>query len=94
MLKNILIILLLTYSQILHSSELDDFNNWLNKFKLRAIKTGISKTTVNNSFKNVKYLEKVIQYDRKQPEFFEDTRTYLKKRATRSKIINAKKHIK
>jgi len=40
--------------------------------------------------KNAKYLEQVIKYDRYQPEFFEDTKTYIKKRATRSRMLKAK----
>ena len=67
-----------------------DFNIWLNKFKIRALKKGISEETINNSFKNAKYLKQVIKYDRYQPEFFEDTKTYINKRATRSRMLKAK----
>ena len=28
---------------------------------------------------NAKFLSKVIEYDRYQPEFYEDTKTYVKK---------------
>ena len=31
---------------------------------------------------NVKYLPKVIEYDRFQPEFYEDTKTYIGKRTS------------
>ena len=34
---------------------------------------------------NVKYLPKVIQYDRFQPEFYEDTKTYINKRTSKKK---------
>ena len=37
------------------------------------------------SVQNIKYLPKVIEYDRYQPEFYEDTFTYIKKRANKSK---------
>ena len=40
-------------------------------FKLTAIKTGISKQVVDNVLENVKFLPKVIEYDRYQPEFYE-----------------------
>ena len=46
------------------------------------------------AFKNVKFLEKVIFYDRKQPEFFEDTITYVSKRATSSKAKKARNLLK
>jgi len=59
----------------------EDFEKWLFSYKQNVIEKGISKNTVNIVFQNVKYLEKVIGYDRKQPEFFEDTITYVTKRA-------------
>ena len=35
---------------------------------------------------NAKFLPKVIEYDRYQPEFYEDTFTYIKKRSSGKKI--------
>ena len=90
MIKKLLLIFLLTYPQFSYSNVEIDFNIWLNKFKIRALKKGISEETINNSFKNTKYLKQVIKYDRYQPEFFEDTKTYIKKRATRSRMLKAK----
>lgn len=90
MVKKILLILLLIYPQSLFSNEEDNFNIWLNKFKIIALKEGISEVTVTNSFKNAKYLDQVIKYDRYQPEFFEDTKTYINKRATRSRMLKAR----
>ena len=90
MLKKLLLIFLLIYPQFSYSNVEVDFNIWLNKFKIRALKKGISEETINNSFKNAKYLDQVIKYDRYQPEFFEDTKTYINKRATRSRMLKAK----
>ena len=72
------------------STENGDFNQWLDSYKKFALKEGISKNTLDIAFKNTRYLEKVIKYDRKQPEFFEDTITYVQKRASsaRAKIAN------
>ena len=36
-------------------------------------------------FKNARYLEKVIKYDRRQPEFIELTEIYVNKRATKKR---------
>ena len=94
MIKKLLLILLLIYPHFSHSSEEMDFDTWLNKFKIRALKNGISEETINNSFKNAKYLEQVIKYDRYQPEFFEDTKTYINKRATYSRMLEAKNLLK
>mgnify|MGYP002525408735 FL=1 len=71
-----------------------DFETWLISYKNIALKKGISQKTIDVAFKNVKFLEQVIKYDRKQPEFFEDTVTYVSKRATDSKAKKAEKLLK
>ena len=63
-----------------------DFNNWLISFKTQALKQGISEITIDTVMKNVKFLPKVIEYDRYQPEFYEDTKTYINKRTSKKKI--------
>ena len=72
----------------------EDFNQWLISYKEYAASKGISKKTINIAFKNVIFLEQVIKYDRKQPEFFEDTITYVSKRANITRVKNAKKLLK
>ena len=72
----------------------DNFEKWLVSYKKFALKKGISQKTLNTVFKNVKFLDQVIQYDRKQPEFFEDTITYVNKRATNLRANKAKKLLK
>ena len=81
----------------LNSSNLkadEDFNSWLNSYKEYAASKGISKKTINIAFKDVKFLDQVIKYDRKQPEFYEDTITYVSKRANPARVNNAKKLLK
>jgi len=94
MMKKLLLVILLIYPQFAFSNVEVDFKIWLNTFKIKALNKGISEETINNSFKNAKYLEQVIKYDRYQPEFFEDTKTYINKRATRSRMLKAKKLLK
>ena len=72
----------------------DNFETWLASYKKFVLEKGISQETINIAFKNVKFLEQVIKYDRKQPEFFEDTETYVNKRANTSRVKNAKKLLK
>ena len=72
----------------------EDFNQWLSSYKKYAKSKGVSQETINIAFKNVIFLEKVIKYDRKQPEFFEDTITYVSKRANLIRVKNAKKLLK
>ncbi len=72
----------------------DEFENWLSSYKKFALKKGVSQETLNIAFKDVKFLDQVVKYDRKQPEFFEDTITYISKRATFSRARNANKLLK
>ena len=72
----------------------ENFEVWLLSYKKFALKQGISQKTIDIAFKNVKFLEQVIKYDRKQPEFFEDTKTYVDKRANISRVKTARKLLK
>ena len=63
-----------------------NFQSWLEGFKKRAIDEGVSENTINNTLKNIKFLPKVIEYDRYQPEFYEDTHTYVSKRTNNKKV--------
>ena len=74
---------LFTYPSI--SKEIT-FENWLKDFKKTAIDSGISKKVVNDVMSTAKFLPKVIEYDRFQPEFYEDTFTYIKKRSSNRKV--------
>ena len=64
----------------------NDFNLWVKEFKIKAINSGISKNVVNQIMSEAKFLPKVIEYDRYQPEFYEDTFTYIKKRSSKNKV--------
>jgi len=68
-----------------------DFSIWLNTFKTKAIKSGISKNVVEDVMSDAKFLPKVIEYDRYQPEFYENTFTYIKKRTTKKKVYDGLK---
>ena len=85
---------LLVLSSSLAATTDANFQTWLDSYKKIALKKGISKKTIDIAFKDVKFLEQVIRYDRRQPEFFEDTITYVSKRATTSKAKKAKELLK
>jgi|TARA_B110000211_G_scaffold216676_1_gene259887 membrane-bound lytic murein transglycosylase B len=63
-----------------------DFTLWKEEFKIKAINSGISKKVVEQIISEAKFLPKVIEYDRFQPEFYEDTFTYIKKRTSKNKV--------
>ena len=80
----IFLILLICFSANLKAD--DNFDLWLNDFSQKARDSGISNDTINMVLKNARFLPKVIKYDRYQPEFYEDTKTYINKRVTNNKI--------
>jgi membrane-bound lytic murein transglycosylase B len=82
--KIIFTIFLLNISS-LYSNE-PSFNEWLVEFKKHSLNNGISEKTFNIVMKDAKFLPKVIEYDRYQPEFYEDTKTYVSKRSNKSKV--------
>jgi len=83
---------------LIHSStyanQADDFNNWVLSFKSRAIKEGIKEQTFDRAFKDVKFLERLLIYDKRQPEFIETTSVYVGKRVTNKRVLKKKNFIK
>ena len=63
-----------------------DFLNWKKSFKQIALQNDISEKTFDMTMSNIKFLPDVIKYDRYQPEFYEDTKTYISKRASSKKV--------
>ena len=83
--KTSFLLIFLFSSNILYADD-KTFSDWLLSFKKLALKEGISEITFDQSMKNVKFLPKVIEYDRYQPEFYEDTKTYISKRSSKNKL--------
>ena len=63
-----------------------EFENWKKDFKKVVLSKDISEETFNIAIENTRYLPNVIKYDRYQPEFYEDTKTYISKRASLKKL--------
>jgi membrane-bound lytic murein transglycosylase B len=63
-----------------------DFLVWKEQFKKVALQNDISEKTFDKVMANVKFLPNVIKYDRYQPEFYEDTKTYITKRTSSKKV--------
>ena len=78
------IYLILSYS-LLYANEIE-FEKWKSNFKIYALKKNISEKTFDKVMSNSKFLPKVIEYDRFQPEFYEDTKTYVSKRSSDQKF--------
>ena len=63
-----------------------DFQKWKKEFKILALKNDISEKTFDLVMENTTFLPNVIKYDRYQPEFYEDTKTYVSKRTSDNKV--------
>jgi len=62
------------------------FTEWLQELKADAVREGISKKTVDATFKHAKLLPRVIQLDRSQPEFISTFLDYLNRRVNTSLV--------
>ena len=63
-----------------------EFNEWKKNFKLMAVEKGVSLKIIESTIDKSIFLKNVIKYDRYQPEFYEDTKTYISKRSNNKKV--------
>ena len=86
-----LILILLLLNQLNSHADINlAFENWKQEFKKIALNDNISEATFNMVMGSTKYLPDVIKYDRYQPEFYEDTKTYISKRTSDKKLSKGK----
>lgn len=69
----------------------DDFASWLAAFKVEAVADGISQATLEKAFEGVEPLTKVVELDRRQPEFTQTFWRYLDRRVTKQRIEQGRK---
>ena len=79
-------LIILLYFSNAYSNVESDFELWKKEFKAFALANGVSEKTYLKTIPKVKFLPKVIEYDRFQPEFYEDTKTYISKRTSEAKV--------
>ncbi len=80
----VFVFIIIIFSSKVYSYE--EFEEWKSNFKKYALKQGISLNTLNLIIDKTTFLPNVIKYDRYQPEFYEDTKTYILKRTSSKKI--------
>lgn len=69
----------------------DSFDDWLSGLKQEALARGISGDTLDNVLKGLKPIERVIELDRRQPEFTQDFWEYLQVRVTKERIVKGRR---
>ncbi|TNE63434.1 MAG: lytic murein transglycosylase [Rhodobacteraceae bacterium] len=67
------------------------FETWIENFKTRARREGISETTLNEAFRGVRYNSDVIAKDRYQSEFTKQIWDYLDSAASPTRVSNGQK---
>ena len=88
--RNFIILFLFFTNNNLYAND-TSFKEWLNNFRSYALENNISETTFDMAMSDVVFLPKVIKYDRFQPEFYEDTKTYISKRSSDQKVKKGNK---
>jgi len=83
--KYFIILFLFLTNHVLSAND-QSFKEWLKNFKIYALKNNISESIFDKAMSDVVFLPKVIKYDRFQPEFYEDTKTYISKRSSNQKV--------
>ena len=89
------LVIALVLSMILPSNtNAEDFNTWLDKLKTEAKRQGISQKTLDSSLIGIKPIPRVIELDRKQPEFTLTFAEYFKRVVSDRRIRIGKSKLK
>ena len=72
----------------------DDFERWLQDLRREAAARGISPATLEHALAGVRPLPRVIELDRRQPEFSETFWNYLDKRVSPARIREGQKQLR
>ena len=89
------LVIALVLSMVLPSNtNAEDFNTWLDKLKIEAKRQGISQKTLDSSLIGIKPIPRVIELDRKQPEFTLTFAEYFKRVVSDRRIRIGKSKLK
>ncbi|MBL4814480.1 MAG: lytic murein transglycosylase, partial [Shewanella sp.] len=72
----------------------DDFATCVVNLQEKAQREGLSKETIDNALANVNYVSRVIELDKKQPEFSQTFDNYFSKRVTDWRISQGRKMLR
>ncbi len=74
-------------------AEQQSFESWLGELRLEAIDKGITPQTFDTAFKGVKPIPRIIELDRKQPEFTLTLEEYVSRVVPKRRINLGKKRL-
>ena len=75
-------------------AEEQNFGQWLTEFKQEALSKGISEQTFEAAFKGVKPIPRIVELDRKQPEFTLTLEEYVSRVVPQRRIRLGKKRLR
>lgn len=75
----------------LPSPEVTSFQQCISELQTRALSSGVSSQVTDKVLGNAKYREKIISFDRNQPEFVQTFTDYFEKRVTSWRIEQGQK---
>ncbi len=84
--QRLLMFVLLSGFSSAYADEKPTYSVWLQEIKKEALNVGITRKTINATFKNAKLIPRVIRMDRAQPEFISPFLDYMARRVTPEKI--------
>lgn len=67
------------------------FDEWLTELKAEALENGISQEILDATFEGLTPNERVVELDRRQPEFTQTAEQYLERRVSPTRINNGRK---
>ena len=84
-------VLLVTISSVDVQAQTTDFATWLKGLRTEAIAKGISEKTLDSALAGIKPIPRVIELDRRQPEFTLTFQQYLNRVVPKSRVAKGKR---
>lgn len=84
----------MVFSPSLMAADQAGYDNWVKQFKSKAMAESISANTINQAFSQSRFLPRVIELDRKQPESKITFDTYRKKIVSSTRINQGRHELK
>lgn len=91
---SILISVSISFYSMLCYAEPYDFQKYLGEFKIKALSKNLPEKAIDATLKTVRFLPKVIQFDRRQNEFSISFEKYQSNQITTARIHKAQKYLK
>ncbi|MAU41978.1 MAG: lytic transglycosylase [Kordiimonas sp.] len=90
----LLLIIAILGQPIAHAQPLSDFDIWLEHLKNEALNEGISAPTLESALSGLTPNPKVIELDRRQPEFTQTYQDYISRRVSETRIARGHEKIR